>query len=66
MAGKKSHELKEEVGKKVERILEKDIPKAHEKVDEKVQELEGYIRKEPLKSVSAAFLLGLFIGRMMK
>lgn len=40
--------------------------KVKKEVDVKVHELEEYIREEPLKSVTAAFLLGLFIGKVMK
>ncbi len=57
---------KNKLGKDLEKAVSKEIPKVEKKVEEGFSELEEYIRGEPLKSVTAAFLIGLFMGKMMK
>jgi ElaB/YqjD/DUF883 family membrane-anchored ribosome-binding protein len=57
------------LAQKTEEFVEKakeEVPKMKKSVDQKIEGLEDKIREEPLKSVAASFLLGLFIGRMMK
>ena len=52
--------------KKAEKEVKKAGTKMAKEMDVKLQELEEYIKEEPLKSVTAAFLLGIFVGKVMK
>lgn len=50
-------------------IIEKtteEIPKGKDMLEKETKELEDFIKKEPLKSVAAAFVFGLLIGKVMK
>lgn len=58
-------EVKKDI-KKVQKTIEKRGEELHGEMEEKLGELEAYIKKEPLKAVTAAFLLGVFIGKVMK
>ncbi|MGV8084820.1 MAG: hypothetical protein ACP5N9_01050 [Candidatus Bilamarchaeum sp.] len=66
---RKGEEAIEDIAEKADDLIqhvEKEIPKVKDTVDEKIKDVEAYIKKEPLKSVTASFMLGLLIGRMMK
>lgn len=65
MAKKKPKKAKG-IEKQAEEFIHAELPKAQHKAEEKLEDLEKYIKKEPLKSVTAAFMLGIFIGRMMR
>jgi ElaB/YqjD/DUF883 family membrane-anchored ribosome-binding protein len=62
MAKKKTGNIE----KQAEAFVKKELPKAQKKVDQRVGELEEYIRDEPLQAVTAAFILGVFVGKVMK
>lgn len=62
MAKKKKKNIEEQA----EAFVKKELPKAQKKVDKSVGELENYIRDEPLQAVTAAFILGVFVGKVMK
>jgi ElaB/YqjD/DUF883 family membrane-anchored ribosome-binding protein len=54
------------IEKQAEEFVKKELPKAQKKVDKGVGDLEEYIREEPLQAVTAAFILGVFVGKVMK
>jgi ElaB/YqjD/DUF883 family membrane-anchored ribosome-binding protein len=54
------------IEKQAEEFVKKELPKAQKKVDKSMGELENYIREEPLQAVTAAFIIGVFVGKVMK
>lgn len=63
---KKKPKKKKDLEKQAEEFLNRELPKAQHTAEEKLDDLEKYIKKEPLKSVTAAFMLGIFVGRLMR
>ena len=57
---------KKDIEIQAETFVKKELPKAQKKMDKGMEELEAYIRKEPLQAVTAAFIIGIFVGKVMK
>jgi ElaB/YqjD/DUF883 family membrane-anchored ribosome-binding protein len=62
MAKKKTKNIE----KQAEEFVKKELPKAQKKMDRGMEELEAYIQREPLQAVTAAFIIGVFVGKVMK
>lgn len=50
----------------VEKFVNEHLDGSDESIDEKIEELKELIKKEPMKAVSASFLLGVLVGRLIK
>lgn len=59
---KKARNMEEQA----EEFVRKELPKAQKRVDKSMGDLEDYIKREPLQAVTAAFILGVFVGKVMK
>ena len=62
----KLHTKAQEAADYIQNFVNEHMDEKDEKVDEKIADLKELIKKEPLKAVSASFLLGILIGRLIK